>query len=114
MASGRAVLGWGRAGARTDVAPRPAPRGRPSRQPPGTSWQAWVGLAVVGGLLAVALIGPVVVATDPARQDLIGRLAPPLGLGGTRAHPLGTDALGRDLLARLVAGARVSLLIGAV
>ena len=49
---------------------------------------------------------------DPERQNLLGRLAPPLGFGGTLAHPLGTDALGRDILARLVAGARVSLAVG--
>jgi peptide/nickel transport system permease protein len=72
---------------------------------------------VVGGTIALVLVvaaifGPGLVGTDPNRQDLLGRLAPPLGFGGTVAHPLGTDALGRDLLARLVAGARVSLLVG--
>ncbi|MBA3414324.1 MAG: ABC transporter permease [Chloroflexia bacterium] len=62
--------------------------------------------------MATAIAGPTLVGTDPNRQDLLGRLAPPLGFGGTAAHPLGTDSLGRDLLARLVGGARVSLLVG--
>ena len=63
-------------------------------------------------LCLAAVAGPALVGVDPNRQDLLGRLAPPVGFGGTAAHPLGTDALGRDVLARLVAGARVSLLVG--
>jgi peptide/nickel transport system permease protein len=43
---------------------------------------------------------------------LRARLAPPVGFGGDWAHPLGTDNLGRDLLARVIAGAKISLLIG--
>jgi len=43
--------------------------------------------------------------------DLQARLAPPVGLGGAWAHPLGTDDLGRDVLARLVASLRTSLAI---
>ena len=50
---------------------------------------------------------------DPAAQDLRARLRPPLGVdGGTGAHPLGTDPLGRDILSQLLYGARVSLAIG--
>ncbi|HEX5499349.1 MAG TPA: ABC transporter permease, partial [Thermomicrobiales bacterium] len=45
---------------------------------------------------------------------LASRLQPPVWVGGSFAHPLGTDQLGRDLLARVVAGARVSLLVGVV
>ncbi|MEA2596758.1 MAG: peptide/nickel transport system permease protein [Thermomicrobiales bacterium] len=71
-----------------------------------------IGLALVLLLVAAALIGPWLVGSDPARQDLRGRLAPPVWDGGTSAHPLGTDQLGRDLLARIVQGARVSLAIG--
>jgi peptide/nickel transport system permease protein len=57
----------------------------------------------------VALLGPSLWRVDPEAQDLVNRLAPPWGVGGTGAHPLGTDGLGRDTLARLIAGARVSL-----
>lgn len=50
---------------------------------------------------------------DPTAQDLRARLRPPLGVaGGARAYPLGTDPLGRDILSRLLYGARVSLAIG--
>jgi len=88
---------------------RPIPRRVWPRPTPG----GVIGLGVVLMLVAVALIGPVL-AGDPDRQDLLGRLAPPVWLGGEWAHPLGTDALGRDLLARLVVGARVPLLVGVV
>jgi peptide/nickel transport system permease protein len=71
-----------------------------------------VGLALVLLLVAVALAGPLLIDADPAQQDLRGRLAPPLWAGGSAAHPFGTDQLGRDLLARIAAGARVSLAIG--
>lgn len=60
-------------------------------------------------LAAGALFGPWLWPVSPETQDLANRLAPPWGLGGTLAHPLGTDGLGRDTLARLIAGARVSL-----
>ena len=43
--------------------------------------------------------------------DLKARLAPPVLFGGTIAHPLGTDELGRDVLSRLIMSIRMSLLI---
>ena len=66
-------------------------------------------MAVLGFLAAVVIFGPLVWPVDPETQDLANRMAPPWGFGGTEAHPLGTDTLGRDTLARVVAGARVSL-----
>jgi peptide/nickel transport system permease protein len=71
-----------------------------------------VGLTLVVLLVALALIGPALLTIDPAKQDLRGRLTPPIGFGGATDHLLGTDGLGRDLLARIVQGARVSLAIG--
>ena len=71
-----------------------------------------VGLLLVGAIVIVAVLGPLLVPSSPAAQDLVNRLQPPIGFGGTTAHPLGTDALGRDLLARAVMGARLSLAIG--
>ncbi|TCU41021.1 ABC transporter permease [Rhizobium azibense] len=59
-----------------------------------------------------ALFAPLIAPYDPYRQDLLARLAPPVFLGGDWKHLLGTDALGRDYLSRLIYGARVSLLIG--
>ncbi|GAC1343676.1 MAG: ABC transporter permease [Acetobacteraceae bacterium] len=71
-----------------------------------------LGLLIVGGAVLAALLGPLLVHADPFAQDLTHRLVPPVWLGGEAAHPLGTDQLGRDYLARLVYGARISLLIG--
>lgn len=66
----------------------------------------------LAAFLVIALPGRWLVSGDPASQDLAGRLAPPLLLGGGWVHPLGTDGLGRDILSRIVSGAGLSLLIG--
>jgi peptide/nickel transport system permease protein len=60
-------------------------------------------------LVAVAVGAPLVAPYDPAGQDLDSRYQPP-----TRAHLLGTDAFGRDILSRIIWGARISLLVGVV
>jgi peptide/nickel transport system permease protein len=66
-----------------------------------------IGVAlVIGGLLA-ALLGPLATPYDPSYQDIAGRLTAP-----TLAHPFGLDELGRDILARVLAGARISFLVG--
>ena len=71
------------------------------------------GVAITGAFALAAVIGPwIPFLADPALQSLPDRLKPPVGWGGTWSHPLGTDQLGRDILARLVDGARVSLLVG--
>ena len=54
------------------------------------------------------------VPADPTKQSLPDKLTPPIGWGGTWSHPLGTDQLGRDILARLIDGARISLLVSVV
>lgn len=65
--------------------------------------------------LVLALVAPYLVGGSATSQDLLGRLRPPVFLdGGTWSHPLGTDGLGRDILARIVSGARLSLMIGAI
>ncbi len=72
-----------------------------------------LGALIVGVTIVAALIGPSLVPHDPFAQDLMHRLVPPAWMpNGTEAHLLGTDQLGRDYLARLVYGARISLLIG--
>jgi peptide/nickel transport system permease protein len=72
-----------------------------------------IGLAIVGLIAAAALFGNALVPHDPFVQDLGKRLVPPAWMeGGSPEHLLGTDQLGRDYLARLVYGARISLLIG--
>ncbi|MBA4611732.1 ABC transporter permease [Stappia taiwanensis] len=70
------------------------------------------GVAVLGLLLLVAIFAPLLAPHDPYAQDLLARMQPPVFLGGSWEHPLGTDHLGRDYLSRLIYGARISLLIG--
>ena len=67
------------------------------------------GLLVLFVLLAVA--APLLAPTDPARQSLLARLRPPGTRVGAITCWLGTDELGRDLLSRVLYGARVSLLV---
>ena len=72
-----------------------------------------VGLAIVGIIVLAALFGNALIPQDPFAQDLNKRLVPPFWMDGHQPqHVLGTDQLGRDYLARLVYGARISLLIG--
>ena len=72
-----------------------------------------VGLAVIGLSAALAALAPALAPDDPTRNDLLARLTPPVWVdGGSWAHPLGTDTLGRDVVSRLLYGARVSLSVG--
>jgi peptide/nickel transport system permease protein len=65
-------------------------------------------------IVAAAAFGPMILSASPTEPDIINRLKPPVWLdGGTWALAFGTDALGRDMLARLLYSARASLLIGA-
>jgi peptide/nickel transport system permease protein len=74
---------------------------------------ALAGGAFVATLLLVAAAAPWLAPHDPVRQSLRARLAGPTLEGADgRAHPLGTDHLGRDVLSRTIYGARVSLSIG--
>lgn len=106
-----------RAGRARSWAPVPPPRPLPLswRFPfhvPRPSIGGAVGILVVLGLIAMAALGPSIIGADPDRQQLTARLEPPVLWGGGWAHPFGTDALGRDLLARVIAGARISLIVG--
>ncbi len=71
-------------------------------------------LALAGGIIlgllgAAALLAPLLAPCDPLAQDLYGRLQPP-----SAAHLLGTDEFGRDILSRVLYGARLSLRLGLV
>jgi peptide/nickel transport system permease protein len=66
-----------------------------------------VGLAIVLVAVLAASIGPFLTPYDPASQELSRRLE-----GPSRSHPFGLDELGRDILSRLLSGARISLLVG--
>jgi peptide/nickel transport system permease protein len=66
-----------------------------------------IGAVIVVVGVAAAIVGPFLTHVDPATQDLALRLA-----GPTSAHPFGLDELGRDILSRVLAGARISFLVG--
>lgn len=67
-----------------------------------------VGAAIIVFNVAAAFIGPYIWTIDPDAQESL-RLLPP-----SQAHPMGTDELGRDVLARILHGAQVSLQVGAI
>jgi len=75
---------------------------------------ALFGVAVVLAVVVTALAAPLLSPFDPIEQDIGNRLKPPgwRDAAGAR-HVLGTDHLGRDLLARVIFGARPALLVGA-
>ncbi|MGO6694480.1 ABC transporter permease [Rhizobium johnstonii] len=68
-----------------------------------------LGMSLVALLIVAAVFGPMLVPYGPDATDFMATLAPP-----SSGHWLGTDDLGRDVLSRILAGARVSLLVGFV
>ena len=68
-----------------------------------------LGIALLLSVALCAVFADFLLPQGPNRMDLARHLAPPDVFG---RHPLGTDALGRDVLARLIYGARISLLVG--
>lgn len=70
---------------------------------------AWVGGIIVLTLIVVALLAPVIGPEGFDDQDLLRRLKPP-----SSEHLLGTDSFGRDMMTRLVWGARISLQVGMI
>lgn len=75
-----------------------------------------IGLVILSFMLFLAVFGPNIAPKDPNRQNLILRLKPPMVQDelGNVEFPMGTDALGRDVLSRMIYGARVSLTVGVV
>jgi ABC-type dipeptide/oligopeptide/nickel transport system permease subunit len=71
--------------------------------------RAWFGAGVIALLVFLAAAAPLVARQDPVKIDLINQLSAP-----SPAHWLGTDIQGRDVWARLVYGARISLSVGFV
>lgn len=93
------------------------PSVRPMPRPAGAAvWRrlrrnraAMAGLAVLAVFALSAILAQAVAPYDPYRSDLEGSLA-----GPSRAHWLGTDELGRDILSRILYGARLSMVIGTI
>jgi len=90
--SSRWIAGWKRGGARL-----------------------WVGGALVGALVLVALLAPLIAPHDPLEQDLISAQLPPSWIaGGDPAYWLGTDSLGRCVLSRLIYAARTAVAVALI
>jgi len=70
---------------------------------------AWVGLVLLTLILLVAILAPWLAPYDPLEQNIVVRLEPP-----SSEFWLGTDSYGRDVLSRLICGARISLFVGFV
>ncbi|SEG81393.1 ABC transporter permease [Bosea lathyri] len=70
---------------------------------------AWAGLALLTAIVLTAILAPLIAPYDPLAQDVVNRLMPP-----SSEFWLGTDSYGRDVLSRIIYGARVSLFVGLV
>lgn len=76
---------------------------------------ALAGLAIVALVVLLAIFAPLVAPHGPATTHSDAFLRPPAWqAGGSALYPLGTDAIGRDILSRLIYGTRFSLLIGCI
>jgi peptide/nickel transport system permease protein len=91
-----------------------------SDQPRERRWDSFLKLnfcipaAVLLLLVVAAIFAPQLAPYDPLHTSLTERLQPPVFAGGTNAHLLGTDKLGRDVLSRIIFGSRVSLSVSLV
>jgi peptide/nickel transport system permease protein len=87
----------------------------PLAAPRAASPAAWknpslvAGLAILGIVVALAILAPLLTPYGPLDQNLLNAKQPPSG-----AHPFGTDNFGRDVLTRVLYGARIDLMIGLV
>ena len=70
---------------------------------------AWLGLSLLGTIVLIAIFAPLIAPYDPLEQNIVSRLEPP-----SAEFWLGTDSFGRDVLSRLIYGARISLIVGFV
>ena len=72
-----------------------------------------IGAAIVTMMTICALFAPQIAPNDPANQDLLNMLLPPMWAeGGSSQYPFGTDSLGRCILSQMIYGARVALFVG--
>jgi len=87
----------------------------PARVPAGfrrTARVPWIPIVIIAVIVAMAVFAPLLAPHSPIDQTLRDKLLPPVWLdGGNPKYLLGTDAFGRDVLSRLIYGARVSLIV---
>lgn len=77
----------------------------PAKLKPSRLMLAVLALALI---ILAGTLSPLISPHDPDAVDLFNRAAPPIGLGGSWTHPLGTDQIGRDILSRSLYGIRTS------
>lgn len=94
-----------------ETAPQPSPdlEGRPSRRPLWSNRLLVIGLGVVALWVLVALLAPLLAPYPPNAPDMAARLLPP-----SASHLFGTDEYGRDILSRVMFGARISVFVAVV
>ncbi|VIO70618.1 Glutathione transport system permease protein GsiD [Bradyrhizobium ivorense] len=85
---------------------------KPTSTRPRTPLLVHMALAYLAVFVTTAAVAQFIIPYDPAAIDLKARLSPPIGWGGSLAHPFGTDELGRDMLSRLVLSIQMSVSIG--
>ncbi|MBO1908544.1 ABC transporter permease [Microvirga sp. 3-52] len=78
---------------------------------PRRSIMRWVPIILIAFFVLAAVFAPLVAPYDPNSQNLLGRMRPPGTVSRSFHYLLGSDELGRDLLTRLIYGARVSLFV---
>ena len=89
-----------------------APVAAPERRSRGIDWTLTISGIMVGIVVLITVLGPWMAPYDPNWIDSVNRLMPPFWMeGGSMAHPLGTDGVGRDLLSRIIVAFRTSLII---
>ncbi|MGH8948884.1 MAG: ABC transporter permease, partial [Acidimicrobiia bacterium] len=83
---------------------------------PNSNRVPWISIAIVLFVLVLpALFAELITTHDPLRGVLADRLTPPFWMeGGSWTYPLGTDKQGRDILTRLIYGARISLTVSGI
>lgn len=87
------------------AAANPIPRSKRLRV-----WRWWP-VVIIALVVLVALLAPWLAPYDPNQQNLLGRLKPPGTVSRSFHYWLGSDELGRDLLSRVIYGARISLIV---
>lgn len=80
-----------------------------------TNFRLWLPLFWIGLIAAAALLAPLIAPHDPLAQDLMLERLPPFFMDGSEpGYWLGTDSLGRDVLSRIIYGARIALFVSLI
>jgi peptide/nickel transport system permease protein len=96
----------------TETVPEPMATSSLKRLRMGQRWFLLIPIAIITVMVATAMLAEFLTPYSATEIALVNRLRPPFWeQGGSLSHPLGTDPMGRDLLTRMIYGARVSLVV---